>query len=161
MKSNLDTIAEEIQQYLAAEHFIVFRSMSRSEDEAPTIYWDTDRQPDYKAFLYCALQLGVRLVHFHTREFSQEHREEALDRLGECELGHDEKHDLEHRINELAIYEGLTCAIELSFDFEGRIYFFELRTEWYDEWNDILDELEDATPGEDGQEPFSGYYSNN
>lgn len=161
MQSNLDTLAEEIQQYLASEHFIIFRGMSRSEDDAPMIYWDADRQPDYKAYLDCALQLGVRLVHFHTREFSQQHREEALDQLEECELGREEKRALERRINELAIYEGLTCAIEISFDFENRVYFFELRTEWYDEWNDVLDELEDADPSEGGQEPFGGYYSNN
>ena len=161
MKPNLDTIAEEILQYLAAEHFIVFRSMSRSEDDAPMIFWDTDRQPDYKSFLDCALQLGLRLVHFHSREFTQHHREEALDQLEECDLGREEKRALEHRIKELAIYEGLTCAIEISFDFEGRVYLFELRTDWYDEWNDILDEVEDAVPGEEGQEPFGGYYSNN
>jgi len=161
MKSNLDTIAEEIQQYLAAEHFVVFRGLSRAEDEAPMIFWDTERQPDYKAFLDVAMQLGLRLVHFHTREFSQQHREEALDQLEECELSREEKRSMERRIKELAIYEGLTCAIELSFDFEGRIYFFELRTEWYDEWNDILDELEDNVPGGDGEEPFGGYYSNN
>lgn len=74
----------------------------------------------------------------------------------------DDKRDLERRIRELSIYEGFICAIELSFDFEGRIYLFELQTEWYEEWHDILDQLEDAGP--DGPEEaggYGGFYSNN
>ena len=162
MQSNLDTIAEEIQQYLTHEHFIVFRSMSRADEDSSVVFWDAERHPDYKPYLETALQLGVRLVHFHAREFSQRHREEALEQLEDCDLPRDEKRTLERRIQELAIYEGLTCAIELSYDFESRIYLFELHTDWYDEWHDVLDEIEDAVPGLEGEDPYGGgYYSNN
>jgi hypothetical protein len=162
MQSNLDTLAQEIQQYLAAEHFLVFHSLSRAEEESSMIFWDTERQPDYKAFLDCALQLGVRLVHLHVREFSLRHREEALEHLEDCDLPREEKRSLEKRVQDLAIYEGLTCAIEISYDFDSRIYIFELRTDWYEEWHDLLDEIEDAVPPGEGEEPYGGgYYSNN
>jgi hypothetical protein len=162
MQSNLDPLAQEIQQYLSSEHFLVFHSMSRAEEESSMVFWDTERQPDYKAFLDCALQLGVRLVHLHVREFSPRHREEALLHLEECDLPREEKRALDKRINELAIYEGLTCALEISYDFDSRIYVFELRTDWYDDWHDVLDEIEDAVPEEEGDEPYGGgYYSNN
>lgn len=162
MQSNLDTLAEEIRQYLSSEHFVVFRCLSRTEEETSILLWDSEQTPDYRAFLDCALQLGIRLVHFHSRQFSVQHRQEALDQLEECELSREEKRALERRIKDLAIYEGLTCAIELSFDFEERTYLFELHADWYDEWHDVLDEIEDAVPGESGDEPFGpGYYSNN
>jgi len=162
MRPNLDSLAEEIQQHLEAEHFIVFRSLSRASEEAQYIYWDSTRHPDYHRFLECALQLGVRLVHFHSREFRAQHREEALEMLGESDLPREEQRTMERRINELSIYEGFTCAIELSFDFEGRIYLFEVQTEWYEEWQDMLDELEAASP-DDGSEHggYGGFYSNN
>lgn len=163
MRPNLDSLTEEIQQYLASEQFIVFRGLSRAADGQAFVYWDSGRHPDYKAFLDCAQQLGLRLVHFHTREFSQAHREEALDQLEDADLPRDEKRALTRRIEELAIYEGFTCAVELSFDYEGRIYLFELQTEWYEEWHDILDEVEAALPDELGPGYGSGgnYYSNN
>jgi hypothetical protein len=162
MRPNLDSLTEEIRQYLEAEHFVVFRGLSRAAEEEAMIYWDSERQPDYRAFLECALQLGVRLIHFHVREFSHAHREEALGQLEEADLSRDDKRDLQHRIEELTIYEGLTCAIELSFDLEGRIYVFEMHTEWYDEWHDILDELEEALPARgDDSGSYGGYYSNN
>jgi hypothetical protein len=162
MRPNLDSLTEEIQQYLETEHFVVFRCMSRAADEGPLVYWDTTRQGDYKRFLETALQLGVRLIHFHSREFRSHHREEALSVLEESSLTRDDKRELARRIEDLAIYEGFTCAIELSFDFEERVYMFELQTEWYDEWHDILDELEDVS-GEEGEGAggFGGFYSNN
>lgn len=162
MHSNLDSLAEEIQQHLEAEHFIVFRAMSRVVDDEDIIYWDTDKQPDYHRYLECALQLGVRLIHFHTREFRQQHREDALALLDEADLTREEKRELQRRIKDLAIYEGFTCAIELTFDFEGRVYLFELQTEWYEEWREILDELEVSGPemNEDSG-GYGGFYSNN
>ncbi len=59
-------------------------------------------------------------------------------------------------------YEGQLCAVEMSFDFEGRVYMYAVETEWFAEWESILDELEMAEPeaGEDG-ESYGGLYSNN
>jgi hypothetical protein len=162
MRPNLDSLTEEIQQYLTDEHFVVFRSMSRTGEDGQFVFWDTRRDPDFHHFLDTALQLGIRLVHFHSREFGHFHREDALEQLEQAELPRDEKRTLGRRLEELGIYEGFICAIELSFDFENRIYVFELQTEWYEEWHDILDEIEDASPGGSGgdSEPY-GYYSNN
>ena len=41
--------------------------------------------------------------------------------------------------------------IEMSFDFEETVYLFELRTEWYNELNVILEEL-DLQSGIDGDD---------
>ncbi len=161
MQPNLDSLTEEILQYLESEHFIVFRCLSRSTEDHHFVYWDSLRVSDYKRFLECALQLGTRLIHFHTREFRPHHREEALELLNESEIGREEKRTLERRIKELAIYEGFTCAIELTFDFEERTYVFEVQTEWYEEWQDILDELEYDEQGTEGAEGYGGFYSNN
>ena len=162
MRPNLDSLTEEIQQYLEAEHFVVFRSLSRTLDEGAFVYWDIHHQPDFRRFLECALQLGVRLIHFHSREFRPQHREDALELLEEIEMPRDEKREMQRRVKELAIYEGFICAVELSFDFEGRIYVFDVQTEWYEEWQEILDDLESfgpEPPSESGG--YGGFYSNN
>jgi len=39
---------------------------------------------------------------------------------------------------------------------------FDLRTEWYDEFSDILDEIQLMTaPADDDDMPISGYFSKN
>ena len=163
LRPNLNSIAEEVRSYLETEHFVVFHCLTRAGDEIPIVYWDTERHPEFKPFLDSALQLGIRLIHIHIREFSSMHREEALEALSESELDRSEQRDLKRRIDELSIYEGLTCAIEMSFDFEGRLYMFQLHTEWYEEWQDILDELEDFMPGldDDPDKYGGGYFSKN
>jgi hypothetical protein len=162
MRSNLDSLIEEIQQYLEAEHFVVFRSRSRLPDETRLVEWDTERHPDYRGFLDCAMKLGVRLVNFHVREFTSVHRQDSLEQLEEAELPRERKRELQRRIEELALYEGFLCALELSFDFDNRSYSYDLETEWYAEWHDIMDEVEVSSPeDEDGSGGGYNLYSNN
>lgn len=162
LPQNLNSLTEEIQSYLDAERFIVFRCLTRAGDEVPIIYWDTERHSEFKPFLDCALQLGIRLIHLHVREFTSMHREEALDQLSESDLDRNQQREMKRRIEELSIYEGLTCAVEMSFDFEGRLYIYQVHTDWYEEWQDLCDELEDFMGGgEDSPDKYGGYFSNN
>jgi hypothetical protein len=56
------------------------------------------------------------------------------------------------------------CAIELSFDHDGRVFLFDLRTEWFDEFSEMLDEIQLLVPDPDegdDDSPISGYFSRN
>lgn len=162
MRPNLDSLTEEIQHYLDSEHFITFRAESRFGEEHRLVQWDSQRIPDFRQFLDCAAKLGVRLVHFNQREFGMAARDEARSLMEEAELAQDERAEYERRVDEFLIYEGFTYAIELTFDFDGKIYMFELETEWFEEWQELMDELEDSTPDYDAEPgPYGGYYSNN
>lgn len=69
---------------------------------------------------------------------------------------------MERRIQAMSKYEGKLCAVELSYDFEGRIYMYAVETDWYAEWESILDELEAAGPEMDEEDSsYGGLYSNN
>ena len=51
------------------------------------------------------------------------------------------------------------------FEREGVIYMFELRTEWFEEFNAILDDIDVSVSPEDDDEdeggPMGGYFSKN
>ncbi len=162
---NLDTLKGEIENYLEEQRFAVFRGFPRMLDSLPLVYWDCDRYPDYKAFLETAKAAGAKLVVYHQHEFSADQADNALEKLAECELPRDQSRAMERRLKELRVYDGFTCALELSFDHQGRIYIFDLRTEWYDELSDLLDEIHALISGsgeeEDDDSPMSGYFSKN
>jgi len=40
LRPNLNTLHEEVQSYLEAEHFVVFRCLTRAGNDAPVVYWD-------------------------------------------------------------------------------------------------------------------------
>lgn len=49
-------------------------------------------------------------------------------------------------MSDMRAHEGSVCAIELSFDHQGRVFLFDLRTEWFEEFSDLLDEIQLLTP---------------
>lgn len=163
MSINLDALKEEIEQHLVEHRLNVFRGYSRLSDSAPVIYWDVDRHPDFHEFLQVAENAGAKIVVFHQREFTSDHIDDALDRLEGAELASDERRSLERRLKDLRVYEGFTCAVELSFDYEGRIYVYDVRSEWYEELSDILEDIDpfSAAADEDDEGPISGYFSQN
>ena len=164
MKQNLDTLKTEITKALRDSGFIVFHGMSRALDKTPEIEWDTDRYPDYHRFLEVAKEMGVRLIVIHHNEFDTTVLERALAELEETEMEYEEQRRYEKRLNDLKIYEGFTCSIELSFDYNGLTYFFELHTEWFDEANALLQELDfgSLSPEVEGDDDsYGGYYSKN
>ena len=164
MHTNLDALRAEIASHLEHEAFNVFYGYSRLLDSLPLVFWDTEKHPGFKEFASAAKAAEVKLIVFHQREFSLSHVEDALDRLETLDLPREEHRSLQRRLKDLLVYEGFTCSLELSFDYAGRIYVFDVHTEWYDELTDILDELEFFQPDDeddDDDTPIGGYYSKN
>jgi hypothetical protein len=164
MKLDLDHLKQEIEEHLQAEGFLIFRGHSRLSGSTPFVHWDTEQHPDFRMFLEVAKQAGVRLIVFHRREFTPDYLDDAADQLEAADLPREDKRRLERRIAALRGYEGFTCLLELSFDREGRTYCFSLRTEWYEDLLDLLDEIEASYPEEEeeeGEEPMGGYFSRN
>jgi hypothetical protein len=164
MRPNLDTLHREIQQHLESRGMAVFRSYPRADlegSQAGAVYWDSEHHPDYREFVEAAWAAGVRLVTLFAREFTPDIVESALAQLSDAELERDERRALDTRLNEMRAYEGFTCQIELSFDHAQRTYVFEVRTDWFDELNDLAERIDDSYQDEGDENPLSGYYSNN
>ena len=159
MKLNLDTLRSEIQDYLESRGIAVFHGFPRAQ-EIPAVYWDTEGHPDYREFLSVAEKAGVRLVTLYANEFSNEVLDDAEQRLDS--LPREERRELESRLRQMRGYTGFICQIELSFDLAPRVYLFDLHTEWYEELNELLDQIEDAEDEGEEESPLGGgYFSKN
>jgi hypothetical protein len=163
MKQNLDELKTEVLQHLESQGFVVFHGYSRLSDADSFVAWDVERQPDYRQFLETAKNAGAKLIVYHWREFSRAHVDEAAERLEECDFSLEEQHNLERRLRDLRAYEGFTCALELSFDLQARVYLFNLRAEWYEEYLDLIEELGGGLADDEDEEdePLGGFYSSN
>jgi hypothetical protein len=163
MALDLEALRAEMQAYLEDQGMAVFYGYSRLIDSPVQVYWDVERHPDFREFLEAGRHAGAKLVVFYHRAFALDQIDEALDRLEESDLTREEKRNYELRLRELQAYEGFTCAIELSFDLEGRVYLFEVRTEWFQSLNDVLNEIEAVTEEEEDDDhgPIGGYFSKN
>jgi hypothetical protein len=109
--------------------------------ESAAIYWDCGRSPHYKLFLKAAAACGVKLMVYHTAEFSLAELDDALDEPTSGELNRDELREYERRLGKLRVPDGAACEIELSYGVDGRVHIFNLSTDWYDELPELQDEI--------------------
>jgi hypothetical protein len=165
MKQNLDTLKDEIEQYLASKDVVVFHGFARPNHGQSPVFWDTDHYPDFRLFVDVANRAGAKMILYSFRHFSRTMVDDAIERLGVSELPREEQRGMERRLRELRGYDGFTCSLELSFDCQGRLHVFDLRTEWYEELLEILDEIDTMPPeDEDDDEeagPMGEYFSRN
>ncbi len=163
MATDLETLKTEIQSYLEQSTLAVFHGFSGLTDSMP-VFWDTERHPDFREFVGTAEKAGATLVVFYHRQFSLDQIDDIIEDLQEGDFTREEKRNYEHRLRDIQKYEGFTCEVELSFSLNGRVYLYQLHTDWYTAWEDVLSEIESAVdeePEEEDEGPISGYFSKN
>jgi len=163
---NLETLKNDIGDYLAASDFAVFRSYAGGLEALPVISWDTERFPDYRMFLDTAQKLGEKLILFASRELEQDEVIEAAEELEDADMSREDKREYDKRIREARRNVGAVCALELAFSHNSHLYVYEARPDWYDEFLEACDELEAMIAGigdveDDGHDSIGGFYSNN
>ena len=156
MDLNLDTLKREILTYLEGRDFAVFRSAPGTLDGSQMVLWDSENYPDYQMFLDAATKVGVKLILFAMREFSSEDVSDLLEQLEELNLERDQQRDYENRLRALHRYEGQTCSLELAFNYDSRLYVYELQPDWYDDYLTVEDEIASSLAEED-----LGFFSKN
>ena len=149
MKPNLDILKPEIELYLEETGLAVFYGYPRPlEPLRRSIGIATSIRT-----IGCSFNPRGRPARssssFISASFSPSRSTTRIEKLHACELPPQESRQFEERLNDLRAYEGSVCAIELSFDHEGRVFLFDLRTEWFDEFSEMQDEIQLLVPDPD------------
>jgi hypothetical protein len=163
MTVDLETLKTEILAYLDKTSFAVFHGLPGVTEQFP-VFWDVERRPDFGEFLSAAEKTGTKLVVFEHRQFSLRQIDELLDQLEEADFTREEKRSYSNRIREIQKYEGFTCSLELSFSYDGRVFLYQQQTDWYRNWQELLEEigaLVDEQDEDDGADAIGGYFSKN
>jgi hypothetical protein len=161
---NLDTLKREILEFLDSSGLAVFHGSPGGLDGQPLVLWDTERHPDYQMFLDVAVKSETRVIIFASREFQPADTEDLLAQLDDLSLTREERRDYEKRLRELRVHEGVTCSLELAFDYHSRLYVYEMQPDWYDEFLGVEDEIVSLIADHedmDDDEPLGGYFSKN
>ena len=163
MDVNLDTLKREILEYLGSSGFAIFQSSPGALEGFPLVIWDSQHHPDYQKFLDVARQIGTKLILFASRVLETADIDDLVEHLDECELSREERRDYESRLREMRAFEGVTCSLELAFDYNSRLYVYAVQPDWYEEFLSVEDEIVSRLSDEDDSEDDSlgGYYSKN
>ncbi len=165
MDLNLDTLKGSISEQLERSDFAIFRHDPGVFDANLVVTWDSETYPDFQMFLDAARKLGVRMILFAAREFEASELTEAEEELEESEMPRDDKREYSKTMHAFRQHAGSTCSIELAFHYETHFYLYEVRSDWYDDFVGITDEIvafggvdDDEVDSEDG---MGGFYSKN
>ena len=165
MDLNLDTLKREIVEYLDSSGFAIFYSSPGGLEGLPIVLWDTARHPDYQMFLDVGRKCGATLILFASREFESSDLDDLLEQLEECSLTREEHREYESRLRALRMFEGVTCTLELAFDYHSRLYVYEVQPDWYEEFlaaeEEILSRLNDDDEDHEPGDTLGGYFSKN
>ena len=108
------------------------------------------KHPDYQMFLDVARKSGAKLVIFAAREFETAELDELVDQMEDCDLSREEQREYESRLRELRVFEGVTCTLELAFDYNSRLYVYEVQPDWYEEFLNVEEEISSRFADENG-----------
>jgi hypothetical protein len=151
MPTDLDKLKTQLPSELESRGFVVFHGLPRADEESSVVMWDTVQRPDHNEFLECAGKLGIKVIVFNSREFEKANIEDVQDELESLDLPPSERRELERRLKALKPYTGFTANIELSFDYNGAIYVYEVRSEFMNEFLSIMSEVDAGIfPGSGG-----------
>lgn len=164
MKLELNDLKTRIESAISSKNLTLFRSFDRDLEHA--IRWNTRTYPEPEGFVECAASLGVKLVCFHDLHFDASIMAQALEEMRETGLSRPTIRDFERDVRRFREFEGFLCSLEVSFDYHGDTYIYQMQTEWYQEYLEKLESVDDLLDGfdeepEDGPDPMGGYFSKN
>ncbi len=164
MKLELNDLKTRIESAIAAKNLILFRSYDR-EQERP-VRWNTRGYPEPEGFIDAAASLGAKVICFHDLRFETEILGSAVEEMRESGVSRQVLRDFERDLRRFREFEGFLCSLELSFDLGGSTYLYQMQTDWYQEYLEKLDSVDDFLDGfdedpGDGPDPMGGYFSKN
>jgi hypothetical protein len=167
MLPDLDKLKTQLPPELESRGFVVFHGLPRADEESGAVLWDTAQRPDYLEFLDCAGKLGIKVIVLNSRPFEQTSLDDVSDELEALDMAPSERRDLERRLKALKPYTGFTANLEMSFDYNGAVYVYEIRSEFMNEFLSIMSEVDTGIfPGgfeDDGPDttPGGSFFSRN
>lgn len=168
MQPDLDKLKTQLQPELESRGFVVFHGLSRANEESGVVMWDTAQRPDHTEFLDCAAKLGVKIIVVNTRELDKSALDDVHDELESLDLPPSERRDLERRLKALRPYTGFTATIELSFDYNGATYLYQVNSEFMTEFLAVMGEVDDGVfsggsfeDDDPDSPPGGGFFSRN
>jgi hypothetical protein len=109
-----------------------------------------------------AKESGARLLIFSSSTLDEDDLDAARERLEDASMDREERDGFLERITVLRRHEGQAAWVRIAYEHEGRWFAYERIAPWYDEYRDMMEEMNSYLPDmEEGEEHGPGFYSPN
>ena len=111
-------------------------------EDIPSILWDGKGNPDaWKDFVEMAKHVGAPFVTFSEMTLESDELDELVEAVSDINFPDEESTELvEAKL--LRKYIGMLGYIQLGFAYQGVVYLYETTTEWYENYQMLLEDIE-------------------
>lgn len=137
--TDLSRLWDEIREAAAQQGLLTFPGYVG--EELPTVWWQGDSN-DWLGFLMIAKAEGVRTVCLGRAVLAEEDLQELAEWVEE-KTGPGSTNGDRARLKEFERYIGSTGEIRLGWMKDGVAFLLQHRTEWYEDFLELMEEIED------------------
>ena len=114
-------------------------------DDLPSILWDDpDNSDSWKEFVETAKAAGVAFLTMSEVTLTSEDISLLIDELHELNFPEEETGELEHA-QALMPYSGKIGFLQLGFAHQGVMFVHETSTDWYEQYQQLLESIDDLS----------------
>lgn len=150
-------MVKQIKNHAEENGFVVYYGWA-SGGKIESVYWNVERDGDWRHFLKTAKALSVKLVYLNWAPFEEFQVEEALvdeeSHTADAPSGEDIREKKEHNseVAKFRDYVGLTAIIDLAYLFDGVLHIFQKKADWFEEFEELTAKEEAEEEAETGEE---------
>ncbi len=152
---DLDRLRTEMMDYMRDTGLPIFYGAGAPEEDDYT-FWDTGAFPDWRQFVDVAKESGARLLLFSSQTLGDTDVEQAIERLGDCDMNGEERASYMKQFEGVRRRIGQTAWVRIAFEHGGRWLAYELTVPWHDEFRSAVDDLEAFLPLAEEEEEEEG-----
>jgi hypothetical protein len=142
---NLLTLKDDMIAYIAGHG--LRRIPAFVSEEIPSVLWEDENNPDgWKEFVETAKAAGAAFLSMSEVVLKADDVDMLMDQMHEFDLPDQETADMDFdQVQALKTHAGKIGFLQLGFAHQGVMFVHETTTEWYEQYQWLLDSLDDLS----------------
>lgn len=143
ISDNLHSLKDDMIAYIAGHG--LRRIPAFASEDLPSVLWEDENNPDgWKEFVETAKAAGTAFLTMSEVVLNAEDIQMLIDQIQELDFPEVETNELEHAQSILS-HAGKIGFLQLGFAYQGIMFVHETSTEWYEQYQELLESLDDMS----------------
>jgi hypothetical protein len=139
LPDDLSTLKDDMNAFILGHGLLRFSAYI--PEEVQSIMWDAGDNPDaWKDFVELAKASGIAFLTVNDVALASEDLDILVERLQHSSVPDDDEIEDARWMRR---FIGKVGFIQLGFSYQGSVFLYEVSTEWYDRYQQLLDSAED------------------
>jgi hypothetical protein len=143
ISDNLHSLKDDMIAYIAGHG--LRRIPAFASEDLPSVLWEDENNPDgWKEFVETAKAAGAAFLTMSEVVLNAEDVQMLIEQIQELDFPEVETNELEHA-QAIMSHAGKIGFLQLGFAYQGIMFVHETSTEWYEQYQELIESLDDMS----------------